>query len=201
VGGGGGGGGGGGWGGSGGGVRGGGGGGGGPRRSLRYRGRLPAQRRPLVEGGVFVWAGGVKATPRWWPIRGCRPAKTAASRSTVPARAGPPDIYAAVDLSRVVDPTRALAAPAGAGRAGRALRLARTWTLSCGAGRWSVHLPRQGVRSSRSAPAAGRRLAGITSGGLLAPAQRLPIVWEYRHPSATARLGPGSPVMRANQRV
>ena len=136
----------------------------------------------LVEGGVFVWAGGVKAP------------ELVADSSLPTGHNGRvkvdrylrvldhPEIYVARrpglgGRSR----HRARTAPAGAGGAGRG----RDGGPQPGRGAerqaaGGVHLPRQGVRRLGRYSPRGRRVAGITSGGRLAHLLKDAIEWEYR---------------------
>ena len=155
----------------------------------------------LVQGGVFVWAGGVKA-PELVADSGLPTGHNGRVKVDRYLRVlDRPDIYVAGDLASVTDPRhRARAAPAGAGGAGRGRDGGPQ--PGRGAGRpatGSVHLPRQGIRRLGRYPPWGRRhrrhhhrrAAG-------APAQRRHRVGVPPIRQAPARLGPNSPVTAAN---
>jgi NADH dehydrogenase FAD-containing subunit len=109
----------------------------------------------LVEGGVFVWAGGVKA-PELVADSGLPTGHNGRVKVDRYLRVlDHPEIYVAGDLASVTDPQTGHVLPPLAQVALRARRWPATWTRSWRAGRWRRSPSTTRGSSSRSGPAAG----------------------------------------------
>ena len=136
----------------------------------------------LVEGGVFVWAGGVKA-PELVADSELPTGHNGRVKVDRYLRVlDRPEIYVAGDLASVTDPRTGHVLPPLAQVALEegetvARSLARSWRAAL----WKRSPSTTRGSSSRSGPAAGSlTLPGVTTGGRLAHLLKDAIEWEYR---------------------
>ncbi len=153
----------------------------------------------LVEGGVFVWAGGLKAPELVGRLSVADRPQRPRQGQPVPAGAGPPgDLRGRRPRLGDRSAHRARAAPAGAGGAGgRRDGGPQPGRGATGPAAGGVHLPRQRVRRLRRDPPRGRRHRRHHHRRAAGPsAQRRHRVGVPPDRAAPARLGPSTRVTR-----